>query len=105
MQFFEKFAQTRIAIATGMNTLACSKIIKFDAAFSSAITDYLYHVRHDVHLNRLVLVVLTMIVGIHQTLFQCLIWIVIYHDRMLIVFRFVDVLSDNHILQIVQCPP
>ena len=105
MQFFEELAKTRIAIAASMYSFACSKIFKFDAPFCSTITDYLYHIRHDVHLYRLVLVISTMIIGVHQTLFQCLIWIVIYHDRMLIVLWLVDVLSDNHIFQIGQCSP
>ena len=38
MQLFEEFAQTGIAVATGMDMLSCPKIIKFDAAFCSAIT-------------------------------------------------------------------
>lgn len=105
MQLFEEFTQTRIAVATGMDSFACPKIIKFDAAFCTAIADYLYHVWHDIHFYRLVLVISTVIVGINQTLFQCLIGIVVHHDRMLIVFWLVNILSDNHILQIVQCTP
>ena len=104
MQFFEELAQTRIAVATGMNSFASSKIIQLNAALCSAIADYFNHIRHDVHLYRLVLVISTMIIGVHQTFLQSLIRIVIYHDRMLIVLWLMDVLPDNHILQIVQCP-
>ena len=105
MQLFKELAQTRVAITTGMNTFASPKIIQLDAAFCSTIADNLYHVGHDVHLHRLVLVIPTVIVGIDQTLFQRLIWIVVHHYRMFIFLGLMDVLPDHHVLQVFQCSP
>ena len=88
-----------------MNALAGPKVVQLDATFSSAIADNLNHIRHDVHLHWLVLVVPTVIVGIDQTLFQCLIGIVVHYYRMFVIIWFVDILAHHHILQVFQCPP
>ncbi len=77
--------------ATLVDSHTSSKIVQFNTTFCTSITDNLNHVRHNVNLHGVILIILMAIVCIHKTLFQSLIYVVINYNRVFIVFGIVDV--------------
>ena len=88
-----------------MNSFASTKIVQLNATLGPTITDNLNHIRHDVNLYWLVFIVSTVIVGIYQTFFQCLIGVVVNHNRTLVILWLMDILSYHHIFQVFQSTP